>query len=220
MRYTTRPLSDRTWLRQRPRTRSQFTTSWADTLEQLEREIGYLSGRDVVFEIDVREQDLKLDGTLRSNARTPGEPAVVVAFESKHGPLMYRCDRYDAPPWSHDGPREVWKHNVRAITLTLEAQRAQERYGATESGQQYTGWKQLGAGSGIGLASGMTLTRAIEVIGENSIYDTEGEVQVLEDWIKSAKIRSHPDKNKGDRTAWNEVEQAERVLRRSGKVIA
>jgi hypothetical protein len=83
MHYTTRPLSDRTWLRPASaRKRSQFDSTWTDTLDLLAREVKHLRGRDVVIEVDVREQDIKLDGMLRANARAPEHPAVVVAFDA------------------------------------------------------------------------------------------------------------------------------------------
>ena len=141
MRYTTRPLSDRTWLRPAStRERSRFDATWSKTQTLLGREIDHLGGRDVVIEIDVREQDFKLNGELRANARTPEHPAVVVAFETaEHGPMLYRCDRFYAPYYG----QVDWQHNVRAIALTLEALRAVDRYGATETGQQSVSYTHL-----------------------------------------------------------------------------
>ena len=71
----------------------------------------------------------------RANA-SPKSPAVVIAFESKHGPLQYATDAF-----TH------WQANVRAVALGLEALRRVERYGITKHGEQYTGWKQLGSGT-------------------------------------------------------------------------
>ena len=52
MRYTTRPLSDQTWLRPASaRIASRFDTTWTKTQQVLEREIEHLSGRDVVIEM-------------------------------------------------------------------------------------------------------------------------------------------------------------------------
>ena len=139
MRYTTRPLSGwdgpRTPAHQR-RSRWTFKASWSSTLELLERELGYLDARDVVLEADFREQDLRLDGMPRANARLPEDPAVRLSFESKHGPLVYQCDSVDG-----------WHGNVRSIALGLGALRAVDRYGITRHAEQYRGWKQIG-GSG------------------------------------------------------------------------
>lgn len=210
MRYTTRPLSDRTWLRPgAQRKPSRFDSTWSSTLELLGREIDHLGGRDVVIEVDVREQDLRLDGTLRANARTPEQPGVVVAFEtSKHGPMLYRCDRFYAQ-WAG---QIDWQHNVRAIALTLEALRAVDRYGATETGQQYTGFKALPAGTAMP-SSHMTRTDAIEVlVGDRPAADFSPELEALRIAYRRARAAAHPDRHNGDRTLWDQVEQAAQVL--------
>ncbi len=140
--YTTRPLSDRSWLR-RPSARefTRFDSTWTATLKLLAREVSMIGGRNVVIEMDVPESAIRLDGGLRATAKTE-TPAVVVAFDSKHGPLLYRDDRFTSR-WASQGPS--WQQNVRAIALTLESLRAVDRYGATSTGQQYTGWKQIEA---------------------------------------------------------------------------
>jgi hypothetical protein len=215
MRYTVRPLSNRTWLRPASaRKRSQFDSSWTQTLELLAREIDHLGGRDVAIEIDVREQDLRLDGTLRANARTPEHPAVVVAFETrKHGPMLYRSDRFEA---SYRRGSLGWQENVRAVALTLEALRSVDRYGATETGQQYAGFKALPAGRAMP-ASHMTSDEAWAIIGSyqgRPIADlrasySEGELAAA---YRRARAANHPDKRAGDRTLWDQVEAAAKVL--------
>lgn len=203
--YTTRPLSDHTWLRPASkRERSRFDANWTSTLKLLGREIDLLGGRDVVIEIDVREQDFKLNGELRSNACTPEHPAVVVAFETnQHGSMLYRCDRFFAPYYG----QVDWQHNVRAIALTLESLRAVDRYGATETGQQYAGFKALPAGRAMP-ASHMTTDAARELITSIiGIVDRPWDTR-----IRLAKSYAHPDRNDGDRTLWDQVEQAAQVL--------
>ncbi|WP_210651317.1 hypothetical protein [Nocardioides sp. SYSU D00065] len=221
MRYTTRPLSDRTWLRPAAaRKRSQFDSTWSATLDLLGREIDHLGGRDVVIEVDVREQDIRLDGTLRANARTPEHPAVVVAFESRdHGPMLHRCDRFER---SYRRDSVGWQENVRAIALTLRALRAVDRYGATETGQQYAGFKALPAGRAMP-ASHMTREQAAELldrvaIGPDAVPDDDAVPRMLaSDALakaahRSARAMSHPDRHDGDRTLWDQVEQAAQVL--------
>lgn len=216
--YTTRPLSDRTWLRpDRERKTSQFDATWTKTLTLLGREIQHLGGRDVVIEVDVREQDIRLDGGLRANARATS-PAVVVAFDTpKHGPMLYRADRY-GDRWSN---RPGWQENVRAVALTLESLRAVDRYGATETGQQYAGFKALPAGRAMP-ASHMTRDEALGVLGQwgRARYDLPPipaeHVNTAPDSLRSlhraARRAAHPDRNNGDQTVWNIVEQAAQVL--------
>lgn len=202
MRYTVRPISDHTWLGQTRREPTRFNSKWVDTLELLGREVEALKGRDVVLEIDVEEKDLRLDGTLRANAR-PSSAAVALAFESKHGSLFYRCDRFFTQTWSQ---QPAWQHNVRAIALTLQALRAVDRYGATETGQQYAGWKALPAGTAMP-ASHMTSDAAAELLRG---YAPAG--VTLKDAWRAARAATHPDRNDGDRAAWDRVETAATVL--------
>lgn len=165
IRYTTRPLSDRTWLRPAAaRTPSQFKVTWSAALDVLEHEVAMLGGRDLVIEVDVREQDLRLDGTLRANARAE-QPAVVVAFESRHGALLYRADQYAGPSYySSRGMQAPWQHNVYAVARTLEALRAVDRYGAAASGEQYAGYRQIGGGPALVPDAPMTRERAAEIL--------------------------------------------------------
>src|ERR1700675_3855774 len=86
---------------------------------------GALDAKKLVFQIDVRESEIRLDGLPSARAR-PNDPAVIVSFDSKHGPLRYFCDQFTD-----------WQDNIRAIALGLEALRKVERYGITHRGEQY-----------------------------------------------------------------------------------
>ena len=120
------------------RSRRTFRAPWSDTLIILDRELEHLAAENIVCQAAFTEADIRLDGLPRSNARTPRHPGVILSFESVHGPLQYSTDTH-----------EFWEHNVRGIALGLEALRAVDRYGITKTGQQYTGWRQLTAGSGL-----------------------------------------------------------------------
>lgn len=211
--YTVRPLSDRTWLR-RPSQRAgtRFQAKWVDTEALLLEEVDRLGGRQLVIEVDVREQDLKLDGTLRANAREAASPAVVVAFEtSKHGPMLYRCDTFVAP-YSWQG--KDWHQNVRAIALTLQALRAVDRYGATETGQQYAGFKAIGGGTPMPGPTAKPITRDV---AKRVIYDAAREIRIDADMVdlgsayRWAIRATHPDAG-GTREAFDRVQAAARVL--------
>ena len=217
MQYTVRPISDRTWLRPpSARRRSQFDSTWSATLALLAREIKALDGRNVAIEADVTERDIRNDGMLRANAR-PETPAVVVAFETRqHGALLYRCDRFITGWRLGSEGVESWQHNVRAIALTLESLRAVDRYGATETGQQYAGFKALPAGRATP-ASTMTEDEAWSIIGSyqpRSIREFRHEHTAAElaAAYKAARIANHPDKRDGDHELWHQVGEAARVL--------
>lgn len=212
-RYTTRPLSDRTWLRPNSsRQRARFDATWTRTLQQLGHEIELLGGRDTVIEVDVREGDIRTDGMLRAEARS-NSPAVVVAFEtSNHGAMLYRSDRF-GEAWSN---RPGWQENVRAIALTLEALRAVDRYGATETGQQYAGFKALPAGRAMP-SSQMTKQAALELFASYCYTDVPAEhLNTDPDSLRSlwrrARKAAHPDRHGGAQTLWDQVEHAACVL--------
>lgn len=159
----------------------QFSALWSDTLGLLEREVEMLAGvgADCVLEVAASARDVRVDGSLRVDAR-PSHPGVVISFESKaHGPLRYWTDRYTTGRvWARRGeidvhtgkPRGVtvtvpgWQANVRAVALGLEALRAIERYGIANRGEQYTGWKQLGAGTPLGPPAPMTVDEAARIL--------------------------------------------------------
>lgn len=214
MRYTVRPISDRTAFTGSP-VDSRFTVTWSGCLELLERELGFLDATDLVIECDVREQDLRLDGMIRSNARA-ASPAVRVAFESNVGPLTYATDAFCRPSWRRGGMQEDWQHNVYAIALSLEALRKVDRYGVTKRGEQYTGFKAIGAGRAMP-ASHMTADEAWSIIGsyqpqDISVFRASAAPDEIRAAYRRARAVNHPDRRDGDRRLWDQVEQAAQVL--------
>lgn len=57
----------------------------------------------------------------RLNAREPEDPGVAVYFEYKGRPMCFACDQY-----------RKTRENIRAISLTIAAIRAIERYGSSD----------------------------------------------------------------------------------------
>lgn len=184
---------------------------WPATLLLLERELNQLGADSVVFQIDLRESDIRLDGLPRADAR-PTDPAVIISFKSKHGPLRYFCDQFRG-----------WQDNVRAIALGLEALRKVERYGITHRGEQYAGWKQLGPSSGVveGVVRHFADVReAARFILEKSVGPVDGDslIDILlkdkryrnEKFLQAAQVL-HPDKG-GSRAEWDSLTEARRMV--------
>lgn len=204
--YTIRPISNRTHFSGKHR-RSQFAASWPTTERLLLTEVAHLRGKDLVIEVDASEADIRLDGRLRASAR-PATPAVRVAFDSVHGPLTYATDVF-----------ATWQDNVRAIALGLEALRKVDRYGITKRGEQYAGWKALPSSAAgepvmdVDLAwstlGSYSATGDDRTIAQLRVHATNDELRAMH---RRARGRWHPDKNDGDRTMWNQVEEAARVL--------
>jgi hypothetical protein len=113
---------------------SQFKASWQRTLDLLDLELSKLQAGQIVIQLALREDQIRLDGWPRSGTH-PEHPGVILAFNSRYGPLKYATDTFTEYP-----------DNLRAIALGLESLRRVDRYGITKRGEQYTGWRELSAG--------------------------------------------------------------------------
>jgi hypothetical protein len=200
------------------RKRSRFESSFSATLELLDRELGLIDPTfrhypPSVLQIALREQDFRRDGMPRAGSVTE-HPGVILNIEPRNKPaLSFPCDTF-----TH------WHDNLRAITLTLEALRKIDRYGVTQTGQQYRGWQAIEAprppssGRVIGAAHFLILAAFPDQNGDieqwaRNIADlTTGCHNVY----RKARANSHPDRHNGDRTLWNDVEAAAAVLRTAG----
>ena len=216
MKLTVRPLTDRSFIAATPRTRSQFTTTWSETLEVLEREVYALqtvSMPDPVLMLDCTEADFRLDGQLRAHTKLASN-AVALAFESRRGPLVFRADRYHET--GSNSRMKLWQHNVRAIALTLKALRDVDRYGATSSGEQYVGYRQLEAKG----ARVMTPDEARKVLfaqfsdslPANLTSGPASDLTADKTLVRIARREAHPDRAGGSRELWDLVQEAAAAL--------
>lgn len=211
--YIVRPISDRTPFTGKYRL-SLFTVKWHQVLDLLQREYDALNGKHLVIEVDVEERAIRNDGGIYANAKAR-TPAVRVAFESKHGPITMATDQFVRQAY-RSGSMEDWQHNVYAIAKSLEALRLVDRYGVTKRGEQYTGWKAIGAGTGLA-PTGLTTDRALRIIcDESGFVGINTDVEVLTRAVRQAQFRAHPDRNDGDRSRYDAVDQAQQVLARAG----
>lgn len=140
MNLKTRPLTDeaRRRMSSKPPIGSQFSASWSDTKALLLYELDRLGAvGDAVLMLDITEDDIRLDNSLRANA-SPASGAVALSVQTKDGPLLITCDRFRRS-WG----QVAWQQNARAIALGLEALRKVRRYGIAEANEQYTGFKAL-----------------------------------------------------------------------------
>jgi hypothetical protein len=112
---------------------SPFSAPLKDTLGMLRKELRELRAKDIILQIALRPQDLRLDGLPRAGAIAT-HPGIILTFDSKHGPLSLSFDKF-----------RRWEHNCRAIAMHLEHLRMAGLYGVGRSGEQYKGWKKLEA---------------------------------------------------------------------------
>lgn len=221
----------------KPRKAPQFSATWGDTMDLIQRELRFLGAKRVVIEAGFRERDIRLDGWPRADARTPEFPGVILSFESKFGPLRYLTDAFTNGSVFVSGRQarargsdkaftmEVlgWHANLRAIALSLEALRSVDRYGVSRRGEQYTGWNALPPGMPMGRA--MTVEEALETLAAEAVdagYTAEDLAVELDPesdqtWITTAyRIavkRLHPDTGTAvDLDAFRRVQQAHEVI--------
>lgn len=214
MMATYRPLvwtGPRTPANQR-RSRYQFKAPWSATLDLLDRELVQLDASEVVIEADFREQDLRVDGMPRANARQPEFPGVKISFNAPGiGRVEYGTDAY-----------ELWQHNVRAIALSLEALRAVDRYGTTRGRQQYTGFKAIGGGTPMPTSRITTREQAATWLSEQAIESplSGRSVVTAQDILSGGRARYayrlaaqrlHPDAG-GTTELFQRLQQAKAVL--------
>lgn len=205
MRATFRPIDQ--WPGERTssysrKSRHTFKGSYSDTLQLLDRELYALNASEVVIQLEMSDRDIRLDGMPRKDA-IPRGPAVIIAFDSKHGPLKYATDVFD-----------YWHANLRAIALGLEALRKVERYGVTKRGEQYKGWQQLGSGIEMG-AGTMTADQAASFLADHAGDVNSGTVLVRlgerEAAYRRAAKRLHPDAG-GSTSEFQKLQEAKRIL--------
>jgi hypothetical protein len=193
--YTIKPLDDRTGFKGQRR-QSPFESSWTSTRELLARELRQLHARNVILEVDVLPGQIRLDGELYAAAKVQS-PAVRLHFDTNDGHVSFPADRFTG-----------WQDNVRAIALAMEALRKIERYGIGRGDEQYSGFLQLEAGQGVALG-GMARDQAERALAEwGGPFESPAGMRVA---YRRARAAAHPDRS-GDRSAWELVENAARVL--------
>ena len=185
------------------RARSQFKTIESKVLAHIEREVRHLGGKQIVFRLAVREQDIRQDGMLRANAR-PTDPGVILEFTAgrlKDSPrLLYRCDTF-----------RNWWDNLSAIARALEALRMVDRYGVTPTGEQYAGFRALPSST----AATMSAQQAADVVADHAPFAASEilmSVGYTKEAIRNARAKTHPDRCGGRRVEWDAIERAATIL--------
>jgi hypothetical protein len=197
------PLNEWMFPKAERRVYSQFSSRYEVTLHDLGRELDALGAfrhGGAAIQVVTTRGNIRRDGALRASAKVE-HPGVALSFISDHGPLTFHCDRYQVHSIAREG--EAWTHNLRAIAKTLEALRAVDRYGATKTGEQYTGFMAIENPS-------VTLSAARErlaEIGEADLDDTSDK-----HLVRKAREQAHPDRHGGNRHLWNEVEVLARAV--------
>lgn len=188
---------------------STFRAGFGATVTLLRKELEHLTelgNRRAILQMALTDRDIRLDGYPRADAN-PLHPGVIVSIESKHGPLSYPCDTFDD-----------WQDNLRGIALGLQALRAVDRYGITPNGEQYAGFKQLGAGPTMTQIEAAILLASVGYPETTELGRKEMSRGVLTDssvramvWRQVVK-NLHVDGVVNDRTLWEQVNEAKRLV--------
>lgn len=177
---------------------------------------------DVVVQVAAMggDSDFRVDGELKTRAflRHPG---VVVTIEtSKLGTLSMACDQWRGSRSSSWDKVDVLA-NLRAVSLTLTALRAIERYGIGTGTEQYRGWAAIGPCS---IALGpqvetMTADEARAVFDRllrdgpsgGSVFPARIHPEMVDAAFKLAAKRAHPDAG-GDPETFRRLVMARNLL--------
>lgn len=198
------------------RKKGQFQVDYGTLLTELDMELDYLDATDITVQMAVPITRLKaarnaFTGWPKSETKTTA-PGVVLTFESRKGPLLFACDTYE------DVPKRVgWQDNLRALSLTLTALRAINRYGATQQEQQYQGFTALPPPSAAPVVDVVNI-RPIEAamvlttysgIPKDYILDSP---EAFQKAYREAAKRAHPDAG-GSHEEMAQVNAAAETLR-------
>ena len=178
--------------------RSQFRSSFSETLELLKSELRRLRAESVVIEAYVEERDIRIDGWIRATARS-FDPGIILSFDSKVGPLRYPCDTYND-----------WQDNLRAIGLALQALRAVDRYGVTSHAEQYRGWHALPDPNGS--TDRATAAGFVAGVSGVSVRKILEDAEIRKTALRVAAKALHPDMDSGDEEKFKRLQECKAVL--------
>ncbi len=185
------------------RKRAPFKSNYQGTLNLLEKELQHLGADDAELQVDMLQSQIAIHGWPKADARAT-TPRIILSFVAHRLPgapvRVFPCDAF-----------LDWEGNLRAIALSLEALRKVDRYGVTATGEQYAGFKQIGATSTVTMSAIEAATN-LEGASRLPARVILGDVDVAKEAVRIAIGRTHPDRNNGDRALYDLIEQARSVL--------
>jgi hypothetical protein len=186
-----------------PRRRAPFKSNYNGTLQLIEKELGYLGADDAELQIDMEASQIAIHGWPKANARARS-PRIMLSFVANKLPgapvRVFPCDAF-----------LDWEGNLRAIALSLHDLRRIDRYGVTTAGEQYAGFKQIGSSSTVTMSTVEAASNLAEVSRLPATVIL-ADAQVAKEAVRMAIARTHPDRNLGDRRAYDAVDHARSVL--------
>ena len=178
---------------------SPYSAPFKQTLATLKKELSALSAKNIVLQVALRDQDLRLDGLPRAGAIAT-HPGIILAFDSKHGPLRLYFDRFTK-----------WDQNLRAVALHLEHLRLAGLYGVGTDGQQYRGWQALPANADVDSALKSKMQAAEWLLMHSGVSGNYDRPEVRAEAYRKAQARLHPDAG-GSHEEFLRVAEAKKIL--------
>lgn len=167
--------------------------NWTRAFELLRGELKKIRATNVVVEAGYRPDQVRADGWPYSNA-VPIHEQIRLSFTKDGEPVSFFQGTFA-------GSIACVAYNAWLIGMTLQALRAVDRYGCTQTGQQYKGWAQLPPGrDSIAAAEWPTVEVAVRFLmltGWN--FDLPGSVNAFfsgepfKELYRDAARTAHPD---------------------------
>lgn len=195
------------------RTPAPFKSDYRSTIALLERELSMIDARSPVVQLATTH--FRRDNGLPYADMIPEHPGVIVSFIKHAGrdaqgnvlrhPLSFPCDTFKG-----------WQNNLRAIALGLEALRKVDRYGVTQNGEQYTGFKALPP-PGPEHPSVLTIDEAARFLAGLIGHDYPADVLIksVDNYrtaYRAAAPKFHPDGTTPDEETWARLQAAKNLL--------
>jgi hypothetical protein len=192
----------------RPRKDSRFRAPYLDTLDLLEFELKEIHAKEILIQAFFTRDQLRNDSWPKGNA-VPSDVGVIVSFDSPKGPLSFPCDTFN-----------TFDCNLRAIALALQALRAVDRYGVTQSNEQYKGWARLPAPADQPFRTKEDAADFLISQANPEMTDRAGFVRsavlshgpARDGAYKAAAKRLHPDANGGSHEMFVRLQAAMKLL--------
>jgi hypothetical protein len=166
-------------------------------IDEIRRNLKLMGGRNVVVTSNL---PMRNDGQPSGSAsvREGASRGVAVYWTVDNNPHVIACDTY----WHVE-------HNLRAISLSLEAMRGIERWGAVQAAQMFQGFQALPPGSGEVSSTQRPWREVFAADGGPIPTDLppEDQLAIAKGRYRRAIAKAHPDAG-GDMAAAAELNQA------------
>lgn len=203
------------WPRAHTKTRKggRFDSTYAQTLDLLERELVAISARHAVIQMAITAGDIRRDGFPRATAR-PSHPGIIVSFELQtHQNNVWTTQATSMPCDTFHN----WQDNLRGIALSLEALRKIDRYGVTQTGEQYRGFAALPPATNTDFERDFA-SELEAAVWLNGVVKMEMDVDLMGN--KSARKKAyqiaarilHPDSKDGNAAGFRLLQKAKTTL--------